>query len=137
MGVHIGNDHHHKCRCQNYDDPEANIIRVTKGDTVDLQVPIEIWDTEAEEWVEFVPSEGDTLRFALKGSATDTRPIMTVDIPIETQNLRIEAEETETLRARREPYWYDIELTVNKPDGKVNKDTIIEWTQFYVTEEAD
>ena len=50
MGVHIGNDHHHKCRCHNYDDPEANIIRVTKGDTVDLQVPIEIWDDEEDEF---------------------------------------------------------------------------------------
>lgn len=62
---------------------------------------------------------------------------MTVVIPIDTLNLRIEADEMETLRARREPYWYDIELTVNKTDGKINRDTIIEWTPFYVTEEAD
>jgi hypothetical protein len=130
MGVHVGKE----CMLKPSED---NTIRITRGDTLDRQVSIEIWDEEAGDYVEFIPSEGDSLRFALKGSANDSKPIMTVVIPIDTLNLRIEADEMETLRARREPYWYDIELTVNKTDGKINRDTIIEWTPFYVTEEAD
>lgn len=129
MGTHVGRE-------TLYDKKVDNTIRHTQGDTLDRIIALFINDENGRE-VPFVPSEGDTLRFALKGRASDKSPIIKVDIPIDTMNLRIEAEEMEKIRARREPYWYDVEITVQKPDGKVNVDTVIEWTPFYVTEEAD
>lgn len=106
---------------------EDNTIKITRGDTLETEIRI-----EQESGKDFVPSEGDKIRFALKSAYSDITPIIIKDIDNETLILRLDAEETKKLPARRKPYVYDIELTT--AEGYV--DTFIERGEFYVTEEV-
>lgn len=105
-----------------------NVITLTRGDTLETTVSVSLQSGEP-----YVPAEGDRIRFALKGTYRDPEPIITKAIPNDTMILRLEAEDTKQLTARRTPYVYDVELTT--PDGTV--DTFIANGSFYVLEEVD
>lgn len=109
-------------------DPETNTITVTKGDTIETVIDIKTKTGEL-----YLPSAGDEIRFALKSTYSDPDTLIYKQIPNDTRILRIEADETELLTARRKPYVYDIQITF--PDGTV--DTFIDRAKLYVTEEVE
>ena len=83
-----------------------NTIKLVRGDTVEVPVTIRLRNGE-----EYVPSEGDVIRFALKESYGDNVPVLIRKVlPNDTLILRLESCETEELTARK-PYVYDMELT--------------------------
>lgn len=107
---------------------EDNTITITRGDTLETTVGISLQSGES-----YVPAVGDKIRFALKSAYRDNDPLIVKAIPNDTLILRLEAEDTKLLTARRNPYVYDVELTT--PDGTV--DTFIANGSFYVLEEVD
>ena len=72
--------------------PEKNLIILTRGDTLILD--IDIYDAEGNV---YEPEPTDVLRFALKESYSDEEPLILKDIPIDTRQLRLESEDTKHL----------------------------------------
>ena len=84
-----------------------NTITLVRGDTVEVPVTIRLRNGE-----EYVPSEGDVIRFALKESYGDNVPVLIRKVlPNSAPILRLESCETKELMARKKPYVYDVELT--------------------------
>ena len=108
---------------------KGKTITLTKGDT--LLVDISIKDKDTGE--EYIPSEGDEIRFALKSSYDDPETLIYKEIPIDTLELLIPSEETKQLEVRTAPYVYDIQLTT--VTGIV--DTFIDKGSLYITEEVE
>ena len=102
-----------------------NKISITRGDTLETTVAIKTGTGE-----DYVPLDGDQVRFALKRHYSDKTPLIIKTIPCDTFVLRLEAEETKRLKVG--DYVYDIELTTS--DGYV--DTFIDRAVFEVTEEV-
>lgn len=84
---------------------KKNTIVMTRGDT--LVTTIKILDADGNE---YIPDQGDELRFALKENYEDDIPIIHKNIPISTMQLRLESEDTKKLRLS-DSYYYDIQLT--------------------------
>lgn len=105
----------------------GNTITITEGDTLDLQVHIHTADGE-----NYLPMEGDMVRFALKKSYADKAPLLEKEIPMDSMKLLITAEEMRCLKARVKPYVYDIQLVT--AEGRV--DTFIDRQNLFVTEEV-
>ena len=109
-------------------------ISLVRSDTLCLQVKI----IRKETGEEYIPVEGDKIRFALKHSDMltgrtefkDTNPIILKDIPISTMQLTLDP--TDTAGLKFGTYSYDIELTF--ADGKV--DTIIPVSKFIIMPEV-
>lgn len=106
---------------------DKNLIVMTRGDT--LITNIRIVDADGNE---YIPDPTDTLRFALKKDYNDKRTLIYKEIPIETMQLRIEAEETKPL-LQPGKYYYDIQLTYG--DNIVS--TIIANAVLRITEEVE
>lgn len=87
-----------------------NTITLVRGDTVEIPVTIRLRNGE-----EYVPSEGDVIRFAIKEGYGDNVPVLIRKVlPNSAPILRLESCETEALSARKKAYVYDVELaTVN------------------------
>lgn len=102
-----------------------NKITITRGDTLDTTIAIKTSGGE-----DYVPMEGDQIRFALKKKYSDETPLIIKNIPCDTLVLRVEASETKLLDVGS--YVYDIELTTS--DGYV--DTFIDKQTLVVTEEV-
>ena len=102
-------------------------IQVTRGDTVRLQ--IELIDSEGHE---YIPQEGDSIRFAMKEDYDDISPIILKEIPIDTLVLQLDPEDTKNL-PQPSIYVYDIQITY--ADGSV--DTFIDRAKFKLTEEVE
>lgn len=84
-----------------------NAITLVRGDTVEIPVTIRLRSGE-----EYVPSEGDVIRFALKSSYDDNDPVLIHKVLAnESPIIRLEACETKALVAQKKPYVYDVELT--------------------------
>ena len=84
-----------------------NTITLVRGDTVEIPVTIRLRSGE-----EYVPTEGDVIRFALKESYGDNVPVLIRKVlPNSAPILRLESCETKGLTARKKPYVYDVELT--------------------------
>lgn len=113
-----------------YVDPETMTITCTQGDT--FETPLNLYLDE-EHKTAFVPAAGDVIRIAIKSRYCDPEPIIRKEIPHDPMIVRIEAEETKLLRARREPYVYDIQLST--PAGIVQ--TFLDRKLWYSTEEVD
>ena len=109
-------------------DISGTTITVTKGDTLDILVEILLPDGSA-----YDVQPGDVIRFALKQRYSDREPLLVKEIPHEGMDLRLEAEETEQLKAGGPPYVYDIQITLE--DGTV--DTFIDRARLIVTEEVE
>lgn len=101
-------------------------ITLTRGDTFEALV-----SATTKDGIQYIPCEGDTLRFALKENYTDAAPLIIKDIPVSTMMLVLLPEETKRLNFGK--YVYDIQLT--RADGRV--DTIIAKAVFKLTEEVD
>lgn len=109
---------------------ERKIIYHTKGDSLLLYVRMDITDREGNTINDYKPQGGDKVRFALKKSYSDPEPLLLVDIPNETQLLRLNPEDTKDLKVGK--YVYDCEITFS--DGFV--DTFIKEAPFNLTPEV-
>lgn len=111
---------------------DGNTIHLTRGDTLRASLSIKQNDSD------YTPQPGDSIRFALKRSEMkhdrtnylDTKPLVLVDIPISTMELRLESEDTKNLKFG--VYVYDIQITME--DGTV--DTFIT-DKIYIEPEVD
>lgn len=111
---------------------KGNEITLIRGDTLLLQVHIKEGDTD------YVPQNGDVIRFALKRAAMksdksdflDEKPLVVTTIPNDTLLLRLNPQDTKKLPFGK--YHYDIEITMS--DGFV--DTFLDGA-FYLTAEVD
>lgn len=101
-------------------------ITLTRGDTFTAR--IDITDAAGEP---YTPGKGDTVRFAMKASYADIRPLLVVDIPVDTMLLTLRPEDTKDLAFGK--YVYDIQLT--RANGEV--DTFITKAKLNLSEEVD
>ncbi|MBQ2768103.1 MAG: hypothetical protein IJF49_08530 [Clostridia bacterium] len=104
---------------------EGNTIRLTRGDTAFLSVPIVRADTGEP----YDLAEGDTLEFSLKKYTSDEEPIFQKKI-IGGNTFTIRPDDTSGLRFGK--YKYDVQLTTAQ--GHVF--TVIEASVFEVMEEV-
>lgn len=95
-------------------------ITLTRGDTFTANVGIKNADGTA-----YIPTSGDTVRFAMKKSYQDSLPVLEKNIPIETMQLTLKPGDTKPLSFGT--YVYDIQLTTKDgivctfiPNGKIN-----------------
>lgn len=100
-------------------------ITLTRGDTFCAHIRIKNPDG-----TDYIPVEGDTIRFAMKENYSDERALLLKDIPIDSMQLIIEPEDTKPLRFGK--YKYDIQITTKT--GVVC--TFIPKAQFIITEEV-
>ena len=89
-------------------------ITLTRGDTFEALV-----SATKRDGTQYIPVEGDVIRFAMKENYDDPRPLLVKDIPIDTMMLTLEPQDTADLNFGK--YVYDIQLT--KANGKV--DTLV------------
>ena len=105
---------------------QGTTITLTRGDTFMALVSITQSDGS-----QYLPVEGDFIRFAMKKSYEDNEPLLVKDIPINTMKLILEPGDTKALDFGK--YVYDIQLT--KVTGEV--DTFITKGSMKITEEVD
>ena len=110
-------------------DVKGTTITITRGDSAIIGVQIIDFDGQ-----EYVPVEGDSIRFALKKNYSDSEPLLVKAIPITTMQLILDPLDTKNLESGpiRGKYKYDIELT--RANGMV--DTFIPRADFIVLEEV-
>ena len=101
-------------------------IKMTKGDT--LRATVALTDCEGNE---YLPEEGDTIRFAMKRTYEDEAPLILRDISTEDLLLTLYPEDTKNLEAPA-AYVYDIEITYANGDV----DTFIDKGKLVLTEEV-
>ena len=101
-------------------------ITLTRGDTFEALV-----SATKRDGTQYIPVEGDVIRFAMKENYDDPRPLIVKDIPIDTMMLTLEPQDTADLNFGK--YVYDIQLT--KANGKV--DTFISKATLKLSEEGD
>lgn len=101
-------------------------ITLTRGDS--FAADIEITQPNGDK---YIPSNGDSIRFAMKRSIKDQNLLILKEIPIETLRLVLEPEDTKNLEFGT--YVYDIQLT--KSTGEV--DTFITKSSLILTEEVE
>ena len=107
-------------------------ITLTRGDTLDTTV--KIYDSSG---TEYVPEEGEIVRFALKAKFSDLTPVIEKELDIHNLQLRLESNETKLLdnpvrKGSVKTYYYDIQIT--HLDGTV--DTFISEAELNVTPEV-
>ena len=100
-------------------------ITLTRGDTFMAQISVA--DSKGNP---YEPSEGDSIRFAMKANYTDGNTLLIKDIPIDTLKLVLNPEDTKDLAFGT--YVYDVQLT--KASGEV--DTFITTSKIKITEEV-
>ena len=101
-------------------------IILTRGDTMRIKLNIKKYDGE-----DYIPSEGDAIRFALKKRYSDPEPLLLIPIPTDTLILEINPNDTKSLNFGI--YVYDIQITYANGDV----DTFICKQQFRIEEEVD
>lgn len=113
---------------------KKNKIEMTRGDT--LYLTVSLTDRDGSE---YIPAEGDAIRFALKDTAlnragtdyADEEPLIVKDVDMETMQLKLDPADTKPLGFGT--YVYDMQIT--KANGDV--DTFIPPTSFVLTPEVD
>ena len=100
-------------------------ITLTRGDTLKTKVGMTYKTGDV-----YTPSEGDSLRFALKKNYKDEEPLILKTIPIDTCILHLEPNDTKDMKFGS--YVYDIEITFANGDV----DTFIDKKEFVLTEEV-
>lgn len=103
----------------------GSTITLTRGDT--FRATVNITDSNG---LPYIPSPGDTIRFAMNRNYAAGEPLILKNIPTDTLNLVIDPEDTKTLPFGN--YVYDIELT----DSAGNVDTFIAKARLILTEEV-
>lgn len=102
-------------------------ITMTRGDTAKILLTLTQYNDTP-----YQPIEGDTIRFALKKSYSDSRTLMKIDIPA-VLPLILHIKPSDTKKLAYGVYKYDIQLT--RADGTV--DTFIDRATFTLTEEVE
>ena len=103
-----------------------NRITMTRGDT--CRIKISLADDAGGE---YIPKEGDEIRFAAKKTYSDPEPLIFKTVPHDTMTLEIAPEDTKPLEFGT--YVYDIQITF--ADGTVN--TFVTKAQLKIEEEVD
>lgn len=99
-------------------------ITLTKGDSFYCQVAL------TKDGNEYVPQEGDSLRFVMKKHYSDTEAVIEKSIPTATLVLYLSPEDTKSLSTG--VYQYDMEITMS--DGDI--DTFINRAAFEIVPEV-
>lgn len=107
---------------------EGKKIYLTRGDTFRGLVEAFLPDSESKK---YIPSSGDSVRFAMKRTYEDVNPILVKDIPIDTMVLTLDPEDTKSLPFGM--YFFDIQVTYANGDV----DTFITKGKIHLTEEVD
>lgn len=102
-------------------------ILMTRGDT--LKVKVDIFNTDG---TQYIPIDGDQIRFALKENYSDEVPLIIKDIPWDTCELYLDSADTMVLEQPHD-YVYDIQITLT--DGTV--DTFITKSKLKILEGVD
>lgn len=105
---------------------KGTTITLTRGDTFAADIGISQPNGDP-----YIPSEGDSVRFAMKRSTKDDEVLILKEIPVETMRLILDPEDTKDLEFGN--YVYDIQLT--KSTGEV--DTFITKSTLVLTEEVE
>lgn len=87
-------------------------ITMTRGDT--LKIKLDIFDSYGKQ---YIPVDGDTIRFAVKEKYSDAEPLILKEIPVNTCLLHLEPSDTKNLNQPLELV-YDIQITMT--DGTVD-----------------
>lgn len=103
-----------------------NRITMTRGDTCRIKITLN--DDNGDE---YIPQEGDVIRFAAKKEYTDSVPVVSIEVPIDTMVLEIKPTDTKHLPFGN--YVYDLQITF--ADGTVN--TFVCKGQLKLDEEVD
>ena len=90
---------------------DGTTIKLTRGDSMDVLLNLKDADGE-----DYIPAEGDRVRFAMKRTYGDPSPALELEIPRETLVLSFAPGDTGNLPVGT--YVYDIEVTL--ADGTVN-----------------
>lgn len=106
---------------------KRNSISLTRGDTAKITLSL---STKASTEEDYIPEEGDSIRFAMKRKVSDSSPVLTKEIPTDTMLLQIDPDDTKNLEFGS--YVYDIQVTF--ADGTV--DTVI-FSTLDLWEEVD
>lgn len=108
---------------------KGTTITMTRGDTFRTIVKMYI---DSGHKTEYIPQEGDVIRFATKKKFKDTENIVFEKIiPNDTQILTIKPEDTKSMSFGK--YVYDIQITYANGDV----DTFIDKATLAITEEVD
>lgn len=105
---------------------DGTTIQLTRGDT--LKIHLDLFNDDD---TSYTPQTGDSIRFAMKKSYSDSTPILVKQIPLETMDLIFEPDDTKNL-PQPSSYVYDVEMTY--ANGEV--DTFITKAKFKITEEV-
>lgn len=100
-------------------------ILLTRGDT--FKATVTMYKTDG---TEYTPQEGDSIRFAMKKSFSDSTVLLEKEIPNDSQMLWLEPEDTKELAFGS--YVYDIQITYANGDI----DTFIDRAAIELTEEV-
>ena len=104
---------------------DGSEITLTRGDTFKKVIIIENQDGE-----EFQPQDGDVVRFAMKKTYKDEKPLLVKILDIEDLLLELTPEDTKSLNYG--DYVYDVEITLS--NGEVY--TIIDRATLILSEEV-
>lgn len=102
-------------------------IKMTRGDTLRTQVTM--YDAQDQE---YVPQDGDVIRFVAKKTCADEEPLIEKLIPNDTLFLVLNPADTKELEAPG-TYVYDCEITFANGDV----DTFINKAKLKLLEEVD
>jgi len=103
-----------------------NKITLTRGDT--CRIKLSLKDSSGND---FVPGDGDVIRFAAKRYYTDPEPVIYIIVPNDTLILEIKPEDTKNLDFGT--YVYDMQITF--ADGTI--DTFVSKSMLRIEEEVD
>ena len=104
----------------------GDTITLTRGDTLKARIQVS-YDNGRE----YIPREGDKIRFAMKKDYKDTQVLIEKDVNTETMELVLHPEDTKSLDFGS--YVYDLQLTTE--DDEVY--TFIDRAKLKLTEEVD
>ena len=103
-----------------------NKITLTRGDT--CRIKLSLKDSSGED---FVPGDGDVIRFAAKRHYSDPEPVIYIIVPNDTLILEIKPEDTKNLDFGT--YVYGMQITFK--DGTI--DTFVSKSMLRIEEEVD
>ena len=101
-------------------------IKMTRGDT--LRLTLGLTDEDGND---YIPLQGDTIRFAMKQNYNDSTPLIVKDIPTDTLQLVLNPEDTKNL-PQPSTYVYDLEITYANGDVE----TFVDKAKLQLTEEV-
>lgn len=104
---------------------KGTTINLTRGDTMNAKITV-----HQRDGTEYVPQEGDIIRFALNDKYGVEEPLICKDIPKDTMVLTLDPEDTKKLDFGT--YVYDIQLTTKNGDV----DTFIAKAKCIISEEV-